>query len=328
MHNKIDIYYIIGKINKFKKKLEQCNYFSPSYFYYMAIELNKQKYCDIKEKENKSKEEEAESEELSKLKEQVSEAMKYLFYFIDLLIIFIILLKNTLSKFKANIIIDEFLYATITVIVFFITVYSVIKFRYCVEEYELVKKIIRFNQYEENGELKGNSIKKKIVEISFSKYIYIIGGAIIFIGCSVLVNKTIKIVVAPIVIYYFIMRTVHYWVVFYEDFKNKLSKKFSVSSDKKMRYIKLALLNYVKIVLEFSILIYILKYMGWAFVNIKINTYFELVHFIVSGKLEATTTIEIFINLLRIATLAMVLTLNLAIYMALDVKKENNNIET
>ncbi|HGG0418895.1 TPA: hypothetical protein ACJFE8_003741, partial [Clostridium sporogenes] len=171
--------------------------------------------------------------------------------------------------------------------------------------------------------------KEIIVKISLGQTLFI-GVGIVVMGIFTLLskkNKVIEVVIAVIVIYYFIMRSVHYCIVFYEDFKNKVNKGFVKSPEEKVRYIKLALLNYVKIILEFSILIYVFKYMGWAFGKIDINTFFELVYFIVSGKLEATTTIEMFINLLRIATLAMLITLNLATYMSLEIKNIDNNMK-
>ncbi|MCX0414766.1 hypothetical protein, partial [Clostridium perfringens] len=63
--------------------------------------------------------------------------------------------------------------------------------------------------------------------------------------------------------------------------------------------------------------------MRWAFTEIKINTFFELVNIVISGELKANTGLEILINILRIGTLGMVTTLSLATYMSLQVKREN-----
>ncbi|WP_163236413.1 hypothetical protein, partial [Clostridium perfringens] len=87
--------------------------------------------------------------------------------------------------------------------------------------------------------------------------------------------------------------------------------------------IELALSNYIKIILEFCILIYILKYMRWAFKEIEVNTFFELFNIVISGELKANTGLEILINILRIGTLGMVITVSLATYMSLQVKKDN-----
>ncbi|EJP6471751.1 hypothetical protein NHI66_001007 [Clostridium botulinum] len=319
--------------NNFKKFLRSYNYFSPSYFYYMTIELNKKKYTDIKEKAKKCEKAKKKSEELSCIKEHISEVMKYFFYFIDLVIISIILLKNTIHILKTNMICDRIFYIIITTIVMFFTSYCRRKVGSCVKKEELIKKIIEFNEYKKKEEnlCKSiiNKIKEIIVKISLGQTLPVC-ALIAIIGIFTLMskkNKVFEVFVAVIIIYYFIMRSVHYCIVFYEDFKNKVNKGFVKSPEKKIRYIKLALLNYIKIILEFSILIYVFKYMGWAFGKIDINTFFELVYFIVSGKLEAATTIEMFINLLRIATLAMVITLNLATYMSLEIKNIDNNIK-
>ncbi|AVP64733.1 hypothetical protein C3B64_10835 [Clostridium botulinum] len=319
--------------NKFKRILRLYNYFSPSYFYYMTIELNKKKYSDMKEKAKKCEKAKKKSEELSCIKEHISEVMKYFFYFVDLVIILIILLKNTIHILKTNMIYDRVFYIIIITIIIFFASYCRRKVSSCVKKEDLIKKIIEFNEYKKKREnlCKSiiNKIKEIIVKISLGQTLFI-GVGIVVMGIFTLLskkNKVIEVVIAVIVIYYFIMRSVHYCIVFYEDFKNKVNKGFVKSPEEKVRYIKLALLNYVKIILEFSILIYVFKYMGWAFGKIDINTFFELVYFIVSGKLEATTTIEMFINLLRIATLAMVITLNLATYMSLEIKNIDNNMK-
>ncbi|MCC5439935.1 hypothetical protein [Clostridium botulinum] len=322
--------------NNFKKFLRLCNYFSPSYFHYITIELNKKKYADIKERAKKCEKAKKKSEELSCIKEHISEVMKYFFYFIDLVIISIILFKNTIHILKTNMICDRILYIIITTAVMFFALHCRHKVSSCVKKEKLIKKIIEFNEYEKKGEnfCKSiiNKIKEIIVKISLGQTL-LIGACIVIMGIITLLskknkaNKIFEVLVAVAVIYYFIARSVHYWIVFSEDFKNKVSKRFVKSPEKKMRYIKLALFNYVKIILEFSILIYVFKYMGWAFEKININTFFELVYFIVSGKLETTTTIEMFINLLRIATLAMVITLNLGTYMSLEIKNIDNNME-
>ncbi|MGL4731989.1 MAG: hypothetical protein ACRCW0_10475 [Clostridium sp.] len=317
MNNKRDELKIF---NNFKKILRLCNYFSPSYFYYMTIELNKKEYANIKEKAKKCEIEKKKLEELSCIKEYISEVMKYFFYFIDLVLILIILFRNTIHILKTNMIYDRIFYISITTIVMFLALYYCHKISSCVKQEELIKKIIEFNKYKKNGIF--NKIKEIIVKISLGQTL-LIGVSIVIVGIFAFENKKNEVVIAVIVIYYFIMRLVHYWIVFYEDFKNKVSKRFVKSPEKKIRYIKLALSNYVKIILECSILTYVLKHMGWAFGKININTFFELVYFIVSGKLEATTTVEMFIDILRMSTLAMVITLNLATYMSLEVKDDN-----
>ncbi|WP_434304949.1 hypothetical protein [Clostridium botulinum] len=321
--------------NKFKNFLERWYYFSPSLFYYKTVELNEKKYDEIKKKAReydklrKKVEESSEakktSEKLRVIKKNISQIMKYFFYFIDLVIISFILVKNTIRILKTEVRCDKIFYVSITSIVIFITLYCLHKINEYVKNNDnnskdLIEKIIEFNEYNKNG------IKSKMIKFSLTKTL-LIGIIMVIIGVMALRNKNIELGVAILAIYYFIMRSVHYCIVFYRDFKKKTSYREVKSSNEKMRYITLALLNYVKIILEFSILIYVLKYMGWAFVNIRINTFFELVHLIVAGKLEVTSTIEIFINLLRIVTLGMVITLNLATYMALENKNIDNSMK-
>ncbi|HGG0418547.1 TPA: hypothetical protein ACJFE8_003363, partial [Clostridium sporogenes] len=126
--------------NKFKKILRLYNYFSPSYFYYMTIELNKKKYSDMKEKAKKCEKAKKKSEELSCIKEHISEVMKYFFYFVDLVIILIILLKNTIHILKTNTIYDRVFYIIIITIIIFFASYCRRKVSSCVKKEDLIKK--------------------------------------------------------------------------------------------------------------------------------------------------------------------------------------------
>lgn len=312
-----------GIFNKLKKFLKDRHYFSPSYYYYMVIEIKKENNSD--------------ELEFKEMKRRISESMKYFFYFIDLVFISLILCKNTIHILEKELISDKVVYVSITFIAIFLLFYCIYKIDTYVDygtstsdKMDLVDKIIKRNYCTVRDsdswyrKIKIN-IKIKIAEISLRKTINL-GIIIVFIGVLALLNEKIKIVVAIISIFYFLMRPVHYCVVFLKDFKNKISRRMVDNAEQKMRYITLSLLNYVKIILEFCILIYLLKYMGWAFVNIEINTFFELLYTIVLGDLKASTSIEMFINLLRIATLGMVITLNLATYMSLEIKGKDNAI--
>lgn len=272
--------------------------------------------------------------ELKGIKEKISEAMKYFFYFVDLVFISFILFKNTIQIVKFEVIHNKILYISMTTVVIFIGMYCIHKINENVsnknnirDKKDLVEKIIEIKGYknkvmDSRYKKVTNFFYRSIVRISLKRTI-LLGIFMFIVGFLSLQNKCVEIHVASISVFYFLMRPVHYSIVFYIDFKNKIHKTVVDSSDQKMRYITLALSNYVKIILEFCILIYILKYMGWAFVNIEINTFFELVYLIVVGNLDAITSIEMFINLLRIVSLGIVLTLNLSTYMALEVVNKN-----
>lgn len=306
-----------------KNFFEKWYYFSPSYYFYMLIKIKKEKEIEVKRERM-----------LKDIKDKISEVMKYFFYFIDLVFISFILLNNTIHKFKDEASNDEIFYIIITGLVIIIALYCIHK----IDEYvskekiendrmDLLEKIIEVNDYKKSDsdpryKKYYKFFKRSILEVALKNTIFL-GIFMYIIGYISLQNKYIEEFVVIISVYYFIMRVIHYWVVFYKDFKNKNNKGTVQTAYKKNRYIELALFNYVKIILEFCILIYIFKYMGWQFVNIKIDTYFELVYIVVMGNLEATTSIEMLINLSRIITLGFVITLNLATYMSLEVENKS-----
>lgn len=298
MSNNINNLNLFDKVRFF---LKICYYFSPSYYFYMKIkeEVNR----DI---------------ELENIKQKMPEFMRYFFYCIDLIFISLILFKNTISIFKYESIYNKILYIGITSI-------SIYFLMYCINKMHEIA--INKNKVIDSADEKETNLFKIIIFSLKGKIILCI--AIIIIALISLQNKCTETLVANISVFYFIMRPIHYYVVFYRDFKNKNHNSVVRTSDKKISYVELALFNYVKITLEFCILIYILKYMGWAFANIEINTYFELVYVLVTGNLKVTTGIEMFIDFLRIIILGMLITLNLATYMSLEVKSKNgdNNIK-
>lgn len=307
-----------NKLKNLNNKLEKVYYFSISYFLYNIIE--------IKMKKNSNKGIDSE-----RIRKSISESMKYFFYFIDLIIIVFILIKNYINIFKTRTTIDKIVYAFIILMVIFTIYYCVDKINEIIvkeniakSSKDLVEEIIECNNYilknEKSAYVKTKKyIKASIVKISL-KRTKLLGYIMIIIGIFSLQNKFVEIIILGIIILYFFMRPVHYYIVFYKDFKNKISKKRTYTIEEKNRYITLALLNYVKIILEFCILIYTLKYIGLAFIHIETNTFFELVYNVVIGNLEVKTSLEMVINLLRIASLGMVISLNLAAYMSLEVK--------
>lgn len=326
---------IIKDLNSFIK------YVSPSYLYYNIIKVDK-KY---------------ESSEEKNVRKTISEIMKYFFYFIDFIVIFVILSKNTISLYRKNDSIDAIIYFFITLIVFIFIYKFLIEINRLVKDNDIIEEIIKFKEYDkkeeyifikyteieksmfenqgttnrileikqynknkEFGSTFKNYIKKKVVQISLGKIFYI-GLIILLIGIFVLICEKYRKIISLIVIYYFFMRPFHYCIVFYEDFKNKVNKDWVDSTSQKIRYINMALLNYIKVTLEFSILIYIFKFIGLAFIDVKANTFLEIIYILVSGSLEVKTTIEILTYIIMKITMAVVVVLNLAIYMSLEVKK-------
>ncbi|MDM0665007.1 hypothetical protein QTH69_06870 [Clostridium perfringens] len=267
----------------------------------------------------------------------ITEFMRYFFYFIDLIFIIVLLLNDITIVLKSNSNVNKAMYIFIfilTVVILLKLLYKLYKIiNYINGQENIAEEIIKINGYESKYEKSiakpiVNFFRRILVRCSFKKTflkIIILGLIMIGLGYGALNNRYISKVLSIISIYYFITRPLHYFVVFYNDFKNKIKKNTIENAERKIRYIKLTVSNYIKINLEFCILIYILKYVGWTFINIKINTYFELFYTVLTGNLNATTSVEMFIDLLRIATLGMVVTLNLACYMDLDIKSKNTD---
>ncbi|HHD2730670.1 hypothetical protein QTH05_00150 [Clostridium perfringens] len=285
---------------------------SPSYIFYNMINIERA------EEKNSEK-------NIRNMRSIISKIMKYFFFSIDLnfiSLIFFINLKTIILKSKFNI--NSLTYVIVFLLILFINMNYIYKFNLVINEINdkenFIKYIIETKKY------KNNSIRASFIKIFFRhSLITIIFLSLIMIlfGSLALINSFIANIVSFLSVIYFITRPMHYCFVFYNDFKNKTKYNEVKDPEKKIRYINLTLSNYIKIILEFCILIYILKYMRWAFTEIKINTFFELVNIVISGELKANTGLEILINILRIGTLGMVTTLSLATYMSLQVKREN-----
>lgn len=306
-----------NKVKKIKNK-EEKSLLSPSLYYYNLIEITAKEYTSNRLR-------------YVNIKRKISQLMKYYFFFIDLVIISFILCKNTINMFSNGNYIDIILYSFLTLLVIRSIIYCIKKINSIIYKEKDIK--LSKNLLEEIIEIKGfiaknddcftvkikKSFKTFLINITM-KYKVILWIGMITIGLFSLQNTCFTFIISSIIVYYYLMRPVHYILVFYKDFNNKMRKGSVRTSQNKLRYILLAISNYIKIILEFCILIYVLKYMGWAFVNIEINTFFELVNLVVSGDLRATTSSEILVNLLMISSLGMVITLNLATYMGLEVR--------
>ncbi|EDT16589.1 TPA: hypothetical protein I9Z33_001187 [Clostridium perfringens] len=296
--------------NDFFKKIIKI--ISPSYFFYSMLNIERE------EEDNSEK-------KIKDIRIKISKIMEYFFFSIDfnfISLIFFINLKTIILKSEFNI--NSLTYIFVFLLLLFFNINCIYKLNLVINEIEdkenFIKYIIETKKY------KNKNIRANFIKIFFRHSLIIsifLSVIMILFGSLALINSFIANIVSFLSVIYFITRPMHYCFVFYNDFKNKTTHNEVKDPEKKIRYINLTLSNYIKIILEFCILIYILKYMRWGFTEIKINTFFELVNIVISGELKANTGLEILINILRIGTLGMVTTLSLATYMSLQVKREN-----
>ena len=285
---------------------------SPSYIFYNMINIERE------EEKNSEK-------NIGGMRSTISKIMKYFFFSIDLnfvSLIFFINLKTIILKSKFNI--NSLTYVIVFLLILFLNINYIYKFNLVINEINNKENFIKY--IIETKKYKNNSIRTNFIKIFFRHSlitIIFLSLIMIYFGSLVLINNYVANIVSFLSVIYFITRPMHYCFVFYNDFKNKTKYNEVKKPKEKIKYIELALSNYIKIILEFCILIYILKYMRWAFKEIEVNTFFELFNIVISGELKANTGLEILINILRIGTLGMVITVSLATYMSLQVKKDN-----
>ncbi|CEO08405.1 hypothetical protein [Paraclostridium sordellii] len=171
----------------------------------------------------------------------------------------------------------------------------------------------------------------------FSKKIFIIINIIFILYCCINIaginffenSSVIKVILFGGSIWIFaISRPIHLFSVFILDMLKKLTQGYKRDIDEKIRLILLAIGSVINIILDYSILFYMLNTIGFEFYkipmfNVNVKNIADMIYFTCGfSGIDASNFITRSLVILKNISIFIIMTGNLAIYLNIDTGKE------
>ena len=192
-----------------------------------------------------------------------------------------------------------------------------------------------------NSNSKYEKIRESISKFVFSKNIPKILNVIMLIYILIIfssntyreVHFIIKSIILIATIFIFgISRPIQFFLVFIRDMLKKTYRKYEIDIDGKIRLIILAMASLVSLILDYTILFYVLHTIGNELLNIDmfscdIENIVDMLYYTAGfGDINPEDFITKIFVMMKDIAMFMLLTGNLAIYLSIESKSESNNI--
>ena len=190
-----------------------------------------------------------------------------------------------------------------------------------------------------NGESKFEKLRCFLSKKMYNKKITMILNIFIFIYIYIMiktdifknVDLSIKYFLLIVTIYIFgISRPIQFFLVFIRDIIKKTYRKDERDENGKIRLIILAIISFINLIFDYSILFYTLNTIGSEILNITMfkcntNNIVDMIYYTAGfGEINPENFITKILVIMKNVATFMLITGNLAIYVSIDSKDKNN----